>query len=80
MAIIREPGASAAPFAVSRILNLQDGVEGDVEQQPREHRRDRRRTLGVRVGQPRVQRREPDLGAVSQQEENEGQIEQRRIE
>ena len=34
--------------------------------------------MGVR--QPRVQRRQPDLGAVAEQEEDEGEIEQRRIE
>ena len=34
----------------------------------------------MRVGQPGVQRCEADLGAVAEQQEHEGDIEQRRIE
>ena len=61
-------------------LEAQHGVERDVEQQAGQHRRDRRRALGMGVGQPRVQRRQPDLGAVAEQQEDEGEVEQRRIE
>ena len=34
----------------------------------------------MRVRKPGVQRRQADLGAIAEQEENEGDIEQRRIE
>ena len=61
-------------------LEAQQRVERDVEQQPREHRRDRGRAFGVGVGQPGMQRRQPDLGAVAEQQEHEGDVEQRRIE
>ena len=54
-------------------LEAQHGIERDVEQQPGQHGGDRRRALGVRIGQPGVQRRQADLGAVSQQEEDEGE-------
>ena len=61
-------------------LEAQQRVERDIEQQARQHRRDRRRALGVRVGQPGMQRREADLGAVAEQQKDEGDIEQRRVE
>ena len=34
----------------------------------------------MRIGQPGMQRRQPDLGAVAEQQEDESKIEQRRIE
>src|SRR6266508_1385382 len=55
-------------------------VEGDVQEQPREHRRDRRRAFGVRVGQPVVQRNEAYLGAVADQQEHERKRKHRRLE
>ena len=55
-------------------LETQHGIERDIEQQPRQHRRDRRRALGMGVGQPGMQRREADLGAVAEQQENEGDV------
>ena len=61
-------------------LEAQHRIERDVEQQPREHRRDRRRAFGMRVRQPGMQRRKADLGAVAEQQEDEGDVEQRRIE
>ena len=61
-------------------LEAQQRIERDIEQQAREHRRDRRRAFGVGVGQPGMQRRQPDLGAVAEQQEHEGDVEQRRIE
>ena len=61
-------------------LEAQHGIERHVEQQARQHGRDRRRALGMRVGQPGMERRQPDLGAVADQQEDEGEVEQRRIE
>ena len=46
-------------------LAAHDRVDRDVEQKPREHRGDRRRAFGVRIRQPVVQRREPDLRPVA---------------
>ena len=59
-------------------LEAQEREQRDVEQQPGEHRRDRRRALGMGVRQPGVQRRQADLGAVAEQQEHEGEVEQRR--
>ena len=61
-------------------LEAQHREQRDVQQQSRQHGGNRGRALGMRVGEPRVQRREADLGAVTQQQEHEGEIEQRRIE
>ena len=61
-------------------FEAQQRVERDVEQQARQHRRNRRRTFGVRVGKPGMQRRKADLGAVAEQQKDEGEIEQGRIE
>ena len=61
-------------------LEAQQRVKRDVEQESRQHRRDRGRSLRVGIGQPRMQRREPHLGAVAEQQEHEGGIEQRRVE
>ena len=73
---ISGPGAMAAGLAASSILKRSSGIERDVEQQARQHRGDGRRALGVRIGQPGVQRRQPDLGAVAQHQEHEGDVEQ----
>ena len=60
-------------------LEAQQRIERDVQQQARENRRDRRRSLGMGIGQPGMQRRQPDLGAVADQQEDEGEVEDRRI-
>ena len=80
MVAISGPGAIAPGLAASSSLKRKHGVQRDVEQQARQHRRDRRRTFGMRVRQPGVQRREPDLGAVAEQQEDEGDVQQRGIE
>ncbi len=61
-------------------LETQQRVQRDVQQQTGQHRRDRRRAFGMRVGQPGVQRGEADLGAVAEQQKDERDVEQRRIE
>ena len=66
--------------ALDQHLAAHDRVDGDVQQQPRQHCGDRRRAFGVRVGQPVVQRREPDLGAVADQQKYERQAEHRGLE
>ena len=77
---ISGPGAMRRGIGGQQHLEAQHRVERDVEQQAGQHRRDRRRAFGMRVGQPGVQRREADLGAVAEQQEDEGDVEQRRIE
>ena len=77
---ISGPGASASGLTREQHLEAQQGVERDVEQQAREHRRDRGRALGVGIRQPGMQRRQPHLGAVTEQQEHKGDVEQRRIE
>ena len=77
---ISGPGAIAAGLAGEQHLEAQQRIERDVQQQAGQHGRDRRRTLGMRVGQPGMQRREADLGAVAEQQEDEGDVEQRRVE
>ena len=61
-------------------LEAQQRIERDVQQQSRQHSRYRGRTLGMRVGQPGVQRRQAHLGAVAEKQEDEGDVEQSRIE
>ena len=77
---ISGPGAIARRIGRQQHLEAQHGVERDIEQQAGQHRRDRRRAFGMGVGQPGVQRRQADLGAIAQQQEDEGEIEQRRVE
>ena len=59
--------------AVGEHLAADDAVERHVEEQPREHRGDRRGALGVRIRQPVVQRHQADLRAVAHQQEDEGE-------
>ena len=73
-------GRDRPGIGVEQQLEPQHRVERHVEQQTRQNRRNRRRAFGMGVGQPGVQRRQPDLGAVAQHQEHEGQIELRRIE
>ena len=61
-------------------LEAQHRIERDIEQQARQHGRDRGRAFGMGVGQPGMQRGETDLGAVTEQQEHEGNIEKCRIE
>ena len=73
-------GRQRAGIGRQQHLETQQRVERDVEQQSRQHRRDRGRALGMGVGQPGMQRRQADLGAVTEQQKDEGEVEQRRIE
>ena len=57
-------------------LEAQHRIQRDVEQQAGQHGGDRRRTLGMGVWQPGVQRHQPDFGAVADQQEDEGEIQQ----
>ena len=73
----RRPPAAAGPAGMpGRALDqrqvAQDAVERGVEHEAGEERRDRRRRLAVRVGQPAVHRRQARLGAVADQQEDEG--------
>ena len=86
-----EAAATSAPWSLSgpgaivarwphQHLEAQDRIERHVEQQTGQHRRNRRRPLRMGIGQPRVQRRQTDFGAVADQQEDEGEVQQRRIE
>jgi len=55
-------------------LEAQHRVERYVEKKAGQDRRDRRRAFGVGVGQPGMQRREADLGAVAEKQEYEGDV------
>ena len=66
--------------AVGDHLAADQRIERDVQQQPREHRRNRRWALGVRIRQPVVQRYQAGLGAVTDQQEDEGNRHHRRLE
>ena len=57
-----------------------DRIQRDVEQEPGQHRRYRRRTLGVGVRQPVVQRDQADLGPVADQQEHERERQHGRLE
>ena len=80
MSIISGPGAMRAGIVGEQHLEAQHGVERDIEQQAGQHGGDRRRALGMGIGQPGMERRQPDLGAVARQQEDEGEVEHRRIE
>ena len=75
---------AAGEMLAKRVLHRRDeahdAVERGVQQKPGKHRRNRRRRLAVRVGQPRMDRREAGLGAVADENEDEGEFHQRRIE
>ena len=73
-------GRERAGIGRQQHLEAQQRIERDIQQQARQHGRDRRRTFGMGVGQPGMQRRQADLGAVAEQQEDEGDIEKRRIE
>ena len=72
--IIRRPD-SALPVqcAIGQHLAAQYRVQRYVQQQARQHRRHRRGSFGVGVGQPVVHGHEADLGAVTNKQEGEGQ-------
>ncbi|GCC43064.1 hypothetical protein chiPu_0027181, partial [Chiloscyllium punctatum] len=76
-------GIGEQPFDIAAAVEhegREQQRERDVEQQAGEHGGDRGRALGVRIRQPGVQRREANLGPVSEQQEDEGNVEQCRIE
>ena len=60
-------------------LGAQDRDQRGVQQQPRQHRGDRQRALGLGVRQPGMQRHQPRLGAVADQQEDEGEREHARV-
>ena len=69
--------AGGKRIGVGREQNLEaeDGVERDVEEEPRKHRRYRRRAFGMGIGQPGMERGEADLRAVAEKQEKEGDVE-----
>ena len=69
---ISGPGANAAGLRGEQHLETQQRIERDIEEQSREHRRDRRRAFGMGVGQPRMQRRKPHFRAIAEQQEHKG--------
>ncbi len=76
---ISRPSAKSAPSACrTGGHEAHDAVERGVEQKARKHRRNRRRRLAVRVRQPGMDRRQPGLGAVADQDEDEGELHQGR--
>ena len=76
----QRPRRDGAGIGREQQLEAQHRIERDVQQQAGQHGRDRRRALGMRVGQPGMQRRQPDLGAIAEQQEHEGEVQQRGIE
>ena len=73
-------GGNRGRVGGEQYLEAQQRIERDVQQQARQHGRYRRRTFGVRVRQPGMQRREADFGAVAEKQEYEGNIEKGRVE
>ena len=57
------------------LVRPQDAQEGAVQQRPGQQRGDHRGRFAVGVGQPGVHRRQPHLGAVADQEEQERRLE-----
>ena len=77
---IKRAGRERAGIHCQQHLETQQRVERDIEQQPGKHRGDRRRAFSMRVRQPGVQRSQSDLGAVTEQQKHECDVEQSRIE
>ena len=73
-------GQSRLQRAFDEHLAAHDRIDRDVEQQSRQHRGDRRGAFGVRIGQPVVQRRKPDLRPVPDQQKYERQAQHRGLE
>ena len=73
-------GCDGAGIGGQQHLEAQQRIERHVQQQAGQHGGDRRGTFGVRVGQPGVHRREADLGAIAEQQEDEGDVQQGRVE
>ena len=73
-------GGNDAGIERHQHLETQDGVERDVQKQTGEHSGDRCRAFGMGVRQPGMQRRETDLGAIAEEQEDEGDIQQTGIE
>ena len=78
--IISGPGAMVVGVGRHQHLEAQDRIERHVEQQAGQHGGDRRRTFRMRIGQPGVQRHQTDFGAVADEQEDEGEVEQLRAE
>ena len=57
-----------------------DANHRGVEESAREQRRDRGRTLAVRIRQPSVHRRQTDFRTVADQDQKERQRDERRVE
>ncbi len=76
----QRPAVADAERAVGDRLEAQQRVERDGEQHPGHQRGDRRGRLAVRVGEPAVHRREPDLGAVAEDEERHREAHDARVE
>ena len=74
------PGRARLQRSFDEHLAAHDRIHRDIEQQSRQYRRDRRRAFGVRIGQPVVQRREPDFGPVPDQQKYERQTQHRGFE
>ena len=73
-AMIGGPGAIAPGVGVQQAAQPQDDEQRHVQDRAGQHGGDRRRPLGVRVRHPGVQRRQPGLGAVAEQQEHEGEV------
>jgi hypothetical protein len=58
----------------------EDPEEGALDERPREQRRERGRRLAVGVRQPHVHRRQPRLGPVAHQDEDEPHADDARVE
>ena len=73
-------GGNRGGVGGEQYLEAQQRIERDVQQQARQHGRYRRRTFGMSVGQPGMQRREADLCAIAEKQEYESNIEKCRVE
>ena len=76
----QRPGRERLVVGRQQHLEAQHRVERDVQQEPRQHRRDRRRTLGMGIRQPAMDWHQPRLGTVAEQQKYKSKVEERRIE
>ena len=75
----RDPRQRARRRRVGDRQIAQDAEHRRIEQRARQHRRNRRRALAVRVGQPGMHRRQADLGAVADQHQQKRQDREARM-
>ena len=73
MPINKRAANSAPDRRIDDRLESHHRVQADVEQYARHQRADRRGRFAVRVGQPRVHRREPCLCSIADEDEHERQ-------